>query len=445
MKRITAPLPAALLAMLLALLFAPAATLAADARIDPAVIATRLLDHLDAQRYAAAEAMFTPEMAAAVPADKLKAVWESLPAQAGAAKGRGDAHVSAQDGIALATLPLHYANAELLAKIAIAADGRIAGFMIQPAPPPAAPAPTADADYRERELAVGSGERALPGTLSMPGTAAAKAVAAVVLVHGSGPQDRDETIGLNRPFLDITRGLVAQGIAVLRYEKRSKARPQDFRNGDFTVDDETTDDAVAAIAALRATPGVDAKRIFVLGHSQGGMLAPRIAQHSGHVAGLILLAAPARALLTILPEQSRYLFQLDGSIGAEEQAFLDKLAAQIAALRGDAVVKPQDTPLGLPAHYWRTFEKIDPVKDAQALRQPMLLLQGGRDFQVVAADWQLWRQALDGNPRATFKHYPALNHLAVAGSGPGSLAEYRTPGHVDAQLIDDVATWINAH
>src|SRR5690606_24805705 len=260
-------------------------------------------------------------------------------------------------------------------------------------------------------------------------------------VHGSGPQDRNETVGANRPFLDIARALAARGIAVLRYDKRTQARPQDFAGGDYDVDDETTDDAVAAVAALREVDGVDRDRVFVLGHSQGGMLAPRIAEASGDVAGLVMLAAPARPLLDLLPEQNRYLFAADGEIVPAEQQFLDSLDASIARIRSGAPMDARDTPLGLPVAYWRGLDAIDPVADALAIDIPILLLQGGRDFQVVDADWQRWRRALADRPDTSFKHYPALNHLGIAGQGAGTLAEYDQPGHVDAGLIDDVAEW----
>lgn len=427
----------ALLATLL--VFTASTACAADT---PEAVALRLLDQMDAKDYAAAEASFTPDMAAAVPADKLKAVWESLPAQAGAAKGRGEAKVTPHQGVQVVVIPLHYANGELIAQVVVDAQGKIAGFMIQPAPPAPAAAPAADASYIERDFPVGD----LPGTLAMPKVPAAAKIAAVVLVHGSGPQDRDETVGPNRPFLDIARGLATQGIAVLRYEKRTKARPQDFADGKYTMDLETTDDAVVAVAALRATPGIDPDKVFVLGHSQGGMLAPRIAQHSGHVAGLILFAAPARSLLTILPEQNHYLLDADGVIDAQERQFLDELDRKIANVRGNADAADKDTPLGLPAGYWRAFEKIDPIVDAHQLEIPMLLLQGGRDFQVVDTDWQLWKKGFSTDPRATFKHYPALNHLGIAGEGPGTLAEYNKPGgHVDTRMIDDIAGWIREH
>jgi dienelactone hydrolase len=349
----------------------------------------------------------------------------------------------------MVTIPLHYANAELVAKTAVAADGRIIGFLIQPAPPPTAPAPAADADFSERDMQVGDDARALPATLAMPngtGQASGKNVPAVVLVHGSGPQDRNETIGPNRPFLDIARGLAARGIAVLRYEKRSKARPQDYAAGDFGIDAETTDDAVAAVAALRDMSGIDPTRVFVLGHSQGGMLAPRIAQHSGHVAGLVLLAAPARPLLDILIEQRKRMSVLDdGKTSPEEAAALDALKQQVAAVRANTDVPAAQLPLGQPAGYWRSTDAVDPVAEARAVSKPMLVLQGARDIQVVDADWQRWQAGFHDDPAVTFKLYPTLSHLGIAVTGDSDLAAYTTPGHVDAQLIDDIAAWIAAH
>ena len=413
----------------------------AAVQVDPVAIATTLLDRLDAGEYEAVEAGFTAQMAEAVPAAQLRAIWESLPRQAGAATGRGTPRVVAQEDMRIVLVPLHHQKAELVAQVVVDGDGRVAGLMIKPAPPAPAEAPAPDAPFEERGFSVGDAGRALGGTLAIPKHASAP-VPGVVLVHGSGPQDRNETVGANRPFLDIARALAARGIAVLRYDKRTQARPQDFAGGDYDVDDETTDDAVAAVAALREVDGVDRDRVFVLGHSQGGMLAPRIAEASGDVAGLVMLAAPARPLLDLLPEQNRYLFAADGEIVPAEQQFLDSLDASIARIRSGAPMDARDTPLGLPVAYWRGLDAIDPVADALAIDIPILLLQGGRDFQVVDADWQRWRRALADRPDTSFKHYPALNHLGIAGQGAGTLAEYDRPGHVDPGLIDDVAEWI---
>lgn len=412
---------------------------------DPAALAQQALDALDAGHYAQVEQLFGPQMAAAVPADKLQAIWESLPAQMGNAKGREQAQVSAQGDTHFVQIPLHFEKAELVAKFAIDASGKIVGFLIQPAQSTSpAPAVAADANFSERDFSVGDGERALPGTLAMP--KGNGPFPAVVLVHGSGPQDRDETIGPNKPFLDIARTLAAQGIAVLRYDKRTKARPQDFAGGNFGVDDETTNDAVIAVDALRKTDGIDPKRIFVLGHSQGGMLAPRIAAVSGHVAGLILMAAPTRPLLDILIEQNRRLAALnDGKIDDAERAAINAIIEQVRITRDPKTAATSPTVMGQPAGYWRSIEAVDAVSEAQQVRLPMLLLQGARDIQVVDADWQNWRDAFADDAEATFKLYPKLNHLGIAGEGEGSLAEYQQPGHVDAHLLTDVAAWVKQH
>lgn len=414
-------------------------------------LAIQLLDHLDAAEYAQAEGMFSPAMAQAVPADKMQAVWESLPTQAGEAQGRGEAASMQQGETTLVKIPLHYAKAALVAKIAIDAEGKISGFLIQPgeASIVSAPAVAEDAPYTETDLSVGEGERALPGTLTMPkgaGQASDKRVPAVVLVHGSGPHDRDESIGPNKPFLDIARGLAAQGVAVLRYEKRTKARPQDFASGLYGVDDETTNDAVLAVDALRKVEGIEPARVFVLGHSQGGLMAPRIAAISGHVAGLVLMAAPARPLLDILVEQNRRLSVLDdGKTSDAERDAINALIAQVATTRDPATAPTTKTVLGMPAGYWRSIDSVDPVAEAKAVDLPMLILQGARDIQVVDADWQHWRGGFHEDKKVTFKLYEKLNHLGIAGEGDGNLAEYGNPGHVDETLIDDVATWVKAH
>ena len=420
---------------------------AAAQATDPAALAARALDHLDAGEYAQVEAMFGADMAQAVPADKLKAVWESLPAQVGKATGRGQPQLSEANGATLVQVPLHYEKAELVGKFAIDGGGRIVGFLVQPAQAAAAaPAPAVadDAAFEERDIQVGAGEGALPGTLAMP--KGAGPFPAVVLVHGSGPHDRDESIGPNKPFLDIARGLAAQGIAVLRYEKRTKARPQDFASGAFGVDEETTNDAVLAVDALRKMDGIDGKRIFVLGHSQGGMMAPRIAAVSGHVAGLVLLAAPARPLLDIVIEQNRRLAVLDdGKTSDAERDAINALIQQVRTTRDPATDAATKTVMGMPAGYWRSIDTVDPVAEARRVALPMLVLQGARDIQVVDSDWQAWRSAFGNDAKVQFKLYEALNHLGIPGEGEGSLAEYQQPGHVDPALIGDVASWVKAH
>ncbi|SEK79340.1 hypothetical protein SAMN05428989_0810 [Pseudoxanthomonas sp. GM95] len=401
---------------------------------DPKAAANTLLDDLQANRFEAVSDTFTPEMARAVPTDKLAALWSALPGQIGALKNRGEPVQSTAGAHTLVTVPLHFERGELVALISVDAEGRVAGLLLKPASAPAAPPPPADAAFSERTMEVAG----LPALLALP--KGKGPFPAVVLVPGSGPQDLNETIGPNRPFLDVARGLAAQGIAVLRYDERTHARPQDFTKGDYGVDAETTDDAIAALTLLASTPGIDTRHRYVMGHSQGGQLAPRIAARAGKDIGVILWAAPARPLLDLLPEQNRYLLGLDGT-SADDNHKVAELERQIRAIRTQQAPDPRL--MGVPATYWRDTDKVDAIADLSALSSRVLWLQGGRDFQVTAPDWALWKKALASNKQAEQHFYPTLNHLGMAADADArGLAEYQQPGHVDAQLIDDVAEWI---
>lgn len=437
-----------LLAALACLLFATAA--AAQARLadgaDPAERlqrATQLLDRLDAGDWNRAGEHFSAAMQDALAAEQLQQVWTALPRQLGPALGRGAARHERSGPFEVVVVPLRHQSATLDARVTFDADGRIAGFHVVPAAPPPPPAATGKDGFTEQPLAVGEGVGALPGTLALPRDAAR--VPAAVLVHGSGPHDRDETIGPNRPFLDLARGLARRGVAVLRYEKRSHARPQEFASATYTVDTETVDDAVQAVAAVAAHPRVDPARVYVLGHSLGAMMAPRIAQRAP-VAGLVLLAAPARPLEDVLLEQVRFLAALEDAVSSEAQAQIAAIEAGVAQVKAlGARPDAERLLLDLPVAYWRDLAGYDPVAALEALPQPALVVHAGRDIQVGQADWARWRGAFDDSPRVSLRSFPALNHLMIAGEGPGTPKEYFQPGQVDASLIDAIAAWIHSH
>ncbi len=405
------------------------------------------LDLLDAGRYEDALAMTSPKVREALANGKLQQVWETLPKQLGERASRSPLRGESVGDAPLVVSTLTYSMMALDARIGFDGEGLIEGFRLVPAAAPAPAAPVASDRFAERDFSFGEPERALPGTLTLPkGDGRDGPFPAVVLVHGSGPHDRDESIGPNAPFRDIAYGLAERGIASLRYEKRTKARPEDFSGMDFTVDEETVDDAVAAVAALRATKEIKADAVFVAGHSLGALMAPRIGQHAPETAGLILLAAPARPLQDIYLEQLDYLAASDGEVDAAERERLDAeraKAVKIATLAVDS--KAEDNLLGLPARYWIDLNGYDPVAVAKTLPQPLLILQGGRDYQVTAkGDFPIWQEAFFGDPRAALHLYPALSHLFIAGEGASTGAEYLQAGKVDERVIEDMAQWMKA-
>lgn len=294
------------------------------------------------------------------------------------------------------------------------------------------------------ERAVTVGPLSLPGTLTLP--ASKSRVPGVVLVQGSGAHDRDETIGPNKPFRDLAWGLAARGIAVLRYDKRTLVSPFSFLGRPFTVKEEVLEDAAAGIALLRSTPEVDSRRVVVLGHSLGGILAPRIAAMAPGTAGMIIMAGPPAPLTELILRQTRYLASVNGSDSAQAAA---QLAAAEQLVQQIQAVTPADSSsskllFGAPASYWLDLRAVDPVHIADSLNLPMLILRGERDFQVTAEEASGWKRELGAKSNVTFHEYPGLNHLFLLGSGPGTPQEYSVPGHIPATVLDDIAGWVRS-
>lgn len=422
---------------------------AEPAPLDPhkAEVADRFLSLIEAGDYAQAVAMLAPAVRDKLPEQELGSVWEALPAQLGGKPTRGPPRGESVAGTPVVSFRLGFPSLALDARVAVDDSGQITGFRLVPAtrryePPPPLPP---EAPLTERALSVRTAHgEPLEATLALP--RGAGPFPGVVLVHGSGPQDRDVTIGPNKPFADIARGLAARGVAVLRYDKRTWAHPEEFAGRPFTADDEVTADAVAAVAALRGVDGVDPDRIVVAGHSLGGMLAPRIALADGRLAGLALLAAPALPLEDKVVMQARYLALVSGMITAEQEARIGELETQRNTVRSltDEASAPARLMLDLPARYWLDLRGYDPVAAARASGLPLLVVAGDRDYQVDRNDWVRWEEGLRGAPRTTLNIYPGLNHLLIAGEGPPHPDEYFRAGQVDRNLIGDLASWIAA-
>lgn len=407
-----------------------------------------LVDALFAGRTAALVGRFDDEMKAALPEAQLKQAVATVVQQAGAYKGITDSRVSMRDGIRLVVLTCDFANGPV--DVSLAWDGsHVVGMNMRPTatvteytPPAYVRMPA----FTEREITVDAGTGwPLPGTITMP--TGDGPFPAVVLVHGSGPGDRDESIGPNRPFRDIAWGLASRGIAVVRYDKRTLAhRDRIDTLTSITVKDETIDDALAAAALARKTDHVRADRVFVLGHSLGGMLAPRIGAADPALAGLVVLAGATRPLEDAVVMQTRYLAALDGTISEAERMQIADAESNAAKVK---TLKPGDPPIAgvlgsAPVSYLIDLRGYDPPAAAAALKMPLLVLQGERDYQVTMDDFRAWKAALGERSTVHFQSYPSLNHLFAAGTGQSSPAEYRVATHVDAPVVDDIATWVLA-
>jgi hypothetical protein len=273
----------------------------------PDARAVELLAALKAGRWADAEAMFDAPMKAAIPVDRLAAIMGQVTGQAGALQSWTPTEKQSVSGYEVRQFDLNFEHGQLRTVIALTPKLEVGDLRFLPMPPPATLSRQADpaAPYRAEEVKLGTAPFVLSGTLTLP--KGAGPYPAVVLVAGSGPQDRDENIGPNHPLRDLAEGLSSKGVVVLRYDKRTLTHGAAMKVTETTVEQEVIADAVAALELLRKRPEVDARRLFVIGHSLGATLAPEIAQRAAPLAGVVMLAPTSRPLPESAVDQLTFL------------------------------------------------------------------------------------------------------------------------------------------
>lgn len=392
--------------------------------------------------WAQASKNYDAAMQMALPPQALQTMWLQLEQQYGPLESYSVANTFPFAGYTVVDIHCHFPRQSVTARISVDGQNRIGGVQFVPyQPPPAAAAAAANtASIIEESFPLTFTDRGdLSGTLTRPSGNGSGI--AVVLVHGSGAHDQDETLGPNKPFKDLAHGLAAQDIAVYRFDKRSLTHPGEFAaENNYTVEDEVIADARAAVTALQP----HFQHIFVLGHSLGGTVAPRIAQNTP-VAGLIILAGSTRSFEDMLLEQMRTVLFSDGDWSVDDEAAYQTVVSQADVLRSltpESNLSPAQLPFGIPASYWLDFKAYDPVRTAAALSVPILILQGERDYQVTMEDFNAWRRGLLAFDHVRMKSYPNLNHLFMAGSGPSTPQEYFTQSTVDSTVISDIAAWV---
>ena len=418
----------------------------------PEHVTLTALELAQAERFAEIRELFVPQLQVMVVPDALKAGWDATLAEQGPIASIGAPLTEpASAGVVVVRVPVTCERGAFTLVASVSENGRLAGLQL--APPTAAepvspwqPPAYADPDsFDEHTVTLGSAPFAVPGTISVPRDAAPHP--GVVLLAGSGPLDRDETIGRNKPLKDIAWGLATRGITVLRFDKVTYAHAGELKDAhEFTLVDEYVPHAIAAATLLQQHASVAPERVFVLGHSLGGTVAPRIAQADPSIAGLIILAGGAQPLHWAIVRQARHLASLNPDTQATAQPAIDALTAQARTVDSPDLspsTPASQLPLGTPATYWLDLRAYDPAALAATLHKPILMLQGGRDYQAtVDDDLARWRHALDDQPDATVRVYPAHNHLFVPGSGPCTPAEYEPAQHVDPAVITDIAAWL---
>ena len=304
----------------------------------------------------------------------------------------------------------------------------------------------------EEKIIVGEGTPyPLNGCLTLPENAE-NPVPAVVFVHGSGSSNMDEKVGKLTPFRDLAYGLAAHGIASVRYDKRTFAHAFKLlrdKSLTVTVKEETIEDAILAAELLRKDPRIDPHKVFLIGHSMGGMLAPRIDAEGGNFRGLILLAGTPRRLEEVLVEQNNEaLAGMKGLLRRLVEKQIGKLNHSFDGLyeMSDEEAKSKKMGGGVTLYYFKEMGEPTVESYLKSTEKPILVMQGERDFQVKAdTDFRMYKEILADHPDATFILYENLNHAfvpSVYGSLLKAKQEYAKEQHIGENVISDIARWI---
>jgi dienelactone hydrolase len=385
--------------------------------------------------------LFDTLISSKIPESQLGVIWSGLQTQAG--KFIKSSSPRLEENIVYT--PCEFEKATLDLKLVFNSKKKIIGFYFVPASPAATyQKPLYDlSNYTVKELFIKTKNYSLPAVLTTPNGKVN--VPLVILIHGSGPEDKDESIGPNKIFKDLAAGLASKGIATLRYDKRTKVYSSSLKPDSVTIREEILDDAASAVNLVKTFVEINKSEIYLLGHSLGGMVAPQIAQENNDLKGIILLAANARPLQDLLLEQTRYVLSLD-SLTDIEKTQIEMLEKQVKNSESSSLslnTPSKELPMNIPARYWISLNKYHQLETAAKLKQRILILQGERDYQVTMVDFNLWKKNLSANKNVVFKLYPKLNHLFIEGNNKSAPKEYEQPGNVAPYVIDDISQWIN--
>lgn len=291
----------------------------------------------------------------------------------------------------------------------------------------------------------------LNGLLTLPENIT-EPVPAVVFVHGSGSSNMDEKVGQLTPFKDLAEGLANKGIASIRYDKRSFAHGLKMvrdKSTIITVKEETIDDAILATELLKKDSRIDSHNIFIIGHSMGGMLAPRIDSEGGKYKGLIIMAGTPRKLEDVMLEQNEaVLCSTKGLVNWIVRKQVAKLSGLFSGLYelSDEEAKKKKVMGGTTLYYFKEMGEHSVADYLATTKKTMLIVQGEKDFQVsVEKDFNEYKRLLNDKTNVEFRLYENLNHAFVNYLYSDILKakqEYNTERHIGEEVISDIADWI---
>jgi hypothetical protein len=409
-------------------------------------IVSEFVSEITNQKFYQAYQKFDNSVQSQIPQNQLSAIWQSVIAQNGELDKYEFNCQESKDNFDTYYYTCHFKHQTIDLKLILSREEeKIAGFFFVPVhsceeqTQYISPSYFDDERFRQKDIKIKSDSILLGATIIHPSK---KSDAICILIHGSGPHDRDETIGINKPFKDLAIGLASEGISSIRYDKRTYTHKDGLEN--ITIEEEVTKDVSSIIKYIQQTNDLKNKSIYLIGHSLGGMLAPKVAIQHPEVKGIVYMAANASSLEDLILKQSKYIFNLDGELSEQEKQQIRLLENQIEFLNDSLTASSVSSklPLGLPSSYWLSLKDYQPTIIANQLTIPMFFLQGERDYQVTVEEMNLWKDVLKEHGNVDFKLYKNLDHLFFEGDGKPNPTEYSNQANIPYYLIQDIGKWI---
>ncbi len=405
------------------------------------------------EKFDSVTTLFDPTMKRQFDASQLEGVWGQVAMSYGAIKKSGELILEKQDAFIRTLRAVEFEGGKITLLLVFDSINQVAGMFIQPGDVPYSPANYVNTElFNEFRINFGAPAYKNSGKLSIPKSK--NDAPLIIIVAGSGGIDKDCSMGPNKIYKDLAWGLASKGIASFRYDKRTYQYQKDLIENDnkgetaFDIKTEYLQDLKEILSILKKRKDFDTKRIYIMGHSQGGYLVPLFNKEFKSLAGFISLAGTLRQIPELAMEQIDYLSSFE-TMDANDSLEILKIKRKMWNSLSPQIsnVSSNDSVLGpYTVNYWKYLASYKPAVLAPQIKKPVLVLQGERDYQVLMKDYELWKSTCSGKSNFSFKSYPALNHLFMEGNG-GKLSspkEYLRASNVPEFVIIDIKNWIES-
>ncbi len=406
-------------------------------------VADQFVDAITSGDYEKAEGYYSPELAEALQKGKLEFVWKGIIRNTGNFEVVAESTREEREDFYSVVSTLKFENVYMDMVMTVNQDEQISGLFFRPSQYTGdleQKPPYVDEDKLiEEDVEFTCNGYKMFGTLTVPKNQ--RSFPILIMATGSGPNDRDEKIGANKPFKNLAQGLGNLGVATFRYDKRTFSERTILSTiPNFDIDNEYTEEITAAIQFL--SEKYQGRNLYYLGHSMGAFMAPRVLNVNSKLKGSVMLAANARPLEDLVLEQTEYIMAESGEVNEMSLLLVKKAVGEIKKLKDMKSEVEEPLLLELSKSYWLSLNNYKLIDEAKNITKPMLVLQGERDYQVTMEDFNIWKNNFEQAKNWSFQSYPDLNHLFMTGEGKSQPNEYMKPGFIAEKVVADIARFI---